>query len=1111
MGEPQRAGAAAPGEEPPADQAGVILTPDQRVRVFISSTLGELAAERAAARRAVARLHLVPVWYESGARPHPPRSMYRAYLAQSQVFVGIYWQRYGWIAPGMEISGLEDEFRLAAGKPMLLYLKRPAPDIEPRLEQMIDGIRAAGNVSYRTFGTPRELERLLADDLAVLLSESFAGAAAGEPGDAEMPAGTVTFLLTDIEGSTRLWETVPGAMEAALDRHNRLLTSVIEDHGGVVVTSRGEGDSFFAVFGSAVAAVQAAGTCQLALAAADWPEGAVLRVRMGLHTGEARPPGSGHVDHGPINRCARVKAAAHGGQVLVTQATRDLVEGRLGGDLALKRLGEFRLRDLAQPELIYQLTHPHLPTDFPPLKTIHAGNIPLRATSFVGRADELHAVAQALAQSRLVTLTGVGGVGKTRLSIEVAGQAVGEYPDGCWFCDLAPARDGDTVVRIIAASVGAALRPGLSIAASITEHCQARQMLVVLDNCEQVLDSAAQIAGALLQECPGVRVLATSRQALDVDGEQVFPVGTLTVPQPGTTAELISMSEAVRLFADRAAAARRGFQLDAGGAQAAAEITRRLDGIPLAIELAAARAAVLPVPRIAALLDERFELLTGGRRSAPERHQTLRATIDWSYSLLTGDEQRVFDCLAVFTGSFDLDAVAAVTGAAPGAWDVINTLAALVSKSMVVPDQSRGAEARYRLLETLRQYALERLRQRGELDQVQRRHAQHFAAFAQQAGTALLGPGELTWRPRLFAEQDNLRAAVQWALGSDSADDGESALVIAASLAAYASFDTTGGLASLVVQAVERARASSPERRIVILGAAAFHAFQVRGDVQLSEQLARDALRDGVTPETPGTQAYAALILSQTFTGRLPEAQATLREALRATAQAGVDDRPRAWMLQTSAAVRAIMGDIEDARESADGAVALARRIGSPSELAAALWTASLTRVRDEPDEALAFADESIALTRAGASGSVLGHLLPIRAQLRAANGDAAGAIRDLREALTYTLDTGDKVMLMVAFDRGISVFHSLGLAEPAAVLAGVVLRGPLAVLSILPQAERDDRALLLDHVRELIGGATYERALMQGAAMGDGEAAAYALEQLDIAETRNLAPVPGN
>src|SRR6516162_6274777 len=343
MEEPQDARAVARGAGSAVDRADVILTPDQRVRVFISSTMGELAAERAAARRAITRLHLVPVWYESGARPHPPRSMY---LEQSQVFVGIYWQRYGWVAPGMDISGLEDEYRLAGGKPMLLYLKRPAPDQEPRLAAMIDGIRAAGTVSYRAFGTPRELERLLADDLAVLLSESFAGAAVaagvqpigpGETGDADVPAGTVTFLLTDIEGSTRLWETAPEAMEVALERHNQLLTSLIEERGGVVVTSRGEGDSLFAAFPGAASAVEAAGACQFALSREAWPGGAALRVRMGLHTGEARVRGSDRVDHAPINRCARVKAAGHGGQVLVTKTTRDLAGGRLGGGFGLKR------------------------------------------------------------------------------------------------------------------------------------------------------------------------------------------------------------------------------------------------------------------------------------------------------------------------------------------------------------------------------------------------------------------------------------------------------------------------------------------------------------------------------------------------------------------------------------------------------------------------------------------------------------------------------------------------------------------------------------------------------------------------------------------------------
>ena len=425
----------------------VILTPDQRVRVFISSTLEELAPERAAARRAIARLHLVPVWYESGARPHPPRSMYRAYLEQSQVFVGIYWQRYGWVAPGMEISGLEDEYRLAAGKPMLLYVKRPAPDQEPRLTAMIEGIRAAGAVSYRAFATPRELERLLADDLAVLLSETFEG----EPGGAELPTGTVTFLLTDIEGSTRLWETVPKAMEAALERHNRIVTEVIDGHGGVVVTSRGEGDSFFAAFASAVAAVEAAGACHLRLGSEPWPTGAALRVRMGLHTGEAHVQEGDYVDHAPINRCARVKAAAHGGQVLVTKTTRDLVAGRLGSGFGLKRLGEFRLRDLAEPELIYQLTHADLPPDFPPIHTLaERGPRPLPGgtTSLVGREQAMGELAGLLGQPgvRLVTLTGPGGVGKTRLALAVGERIGGHFGSGAVFVPLAGVTQPELVV-----------------------------------------------------------------------------------------------------------------------------------------------------------------------------------------------------------------------------------------------------------------------------------------------------------------------------------------------------------------------------------------------------------------------------------------------------------------------------------------------------------------------------------------------------------------------------------------------------------------------------------------------------------------------------------------
>src|SRR5215470_9434366 len=736
MGEPHEATRpASPREESPADRPAVILTPDQRVRVFISSTLGELAAERAAARRAISRLHLVPVFYESGARPHPPRAMYRAYLKQSQVFVGIYWQRYGWVAPGMEISGLEDEFRLAAGKPMLLYLKRPAPDREPRLAAMIDGIRAAGTVSYRTFATPRELERLLVDDLAVLLSESFAGATisvaapgaspAGPGQPADLPAGTVTFLLTDIEGATRLWESVPEAMEVALEQHNRLLTSVIEDHGGVVVTSRGEGDSFFAAFPSAVAAIEAAGGCQLGLKKEAWPAGAALRVRMGLHTGEAHAQEGDYVDHAPINRCARVKAAAHGGQVLVTKTTRDLVERRLGGGFGLKRLGEFRLRDLAEPELIYQLTHAGLPADFPPIVTLagRSGNLPLPVSSFVGRARELEQTAAALGQARVVTLTGPGGVGKTRLALQVAARVARQFEDGAWLCELAPVRDPAGVDEAVAAVFSLTARAGQSTREALVEFLRGKQLLLVLDNCEHLIEAAAALAAVLARSGERLVILATSREGLGIDGERLVPVPPLGVPGVSADLAAITQAEAVRLFAERAAAVKPGFTVTAENAEAVAAVVRRLDGIALAVELAAARVPAMTVAELARRLERSFAVLGTGRRGAAERHQTLRAAIDWSVDLLAGTEQTLLARLAVFAGGCTLQAVEGVCcgdGIDPDA--VFELLAGLVTRSLVVAEE-KGLQTRYRLLETIRQYGEERLQAAGQTERWRARHA----------------------------------------------------------------------------------------------------------------------------------------------------------------------------------------------------------------------------------------------------------------------------------------------------------------------------------------------------------------------------------------------------
>jgi predicted ATPase/class 3 adenylate cyclase len=526
------------------------------------------------------------------------------------------------------------------------------------------------------------------------------------PGGAELPAGTVTFLLTDIEGSTRLWETEPEAMTVALQRHDRLLAEVIAEHGGVVVTSRGEGDSFFAVFPSAVAAVEAAGVCQLRLGREAWPTGSALRVRMGLHTGEAHVRGADQLDHAPINRCARVRAAAHGGQVLVTKATRDLVDGRLGSGLGLKRLGEFRLRDLADPELIYQLTHADLQLDFPPIRTVaeRTGNLPLQVSSFIGRARELEQIAGALGEARLVTLTGAGGVGKTRLALQAAGQVAPRFSDGAWLCELAPVRDPAGVDDAVAAVFSVTAPAGQSTQDALAEFLRSKKLLLVLDNCEHLLEGAAALADVLQRSCERLVILATSREGLGIEGERLVPVPPLEVPGSDADLAAISQAEAVRLYAERAAAVKPDFVVTTENAAAVAAVVLRLDGIALAIELAAARIAAMTPAELARRLQRSFAVLAAGRRGAVAHHQTLRATIDWSYRLLTVPEQQLLGRLSVFAGGCTLEAAEAVcAGEGIDPDMVFELLANLVARSLVVAEE-HGLESRYRLLETIRQY-----------------------------------------------------------------------------------------------------------------------------------------------------------------------------------------------------------------------------------------------------------------------------------------------------------------------------------------------------------------------------------------------------------------------
>ena len=740
----------------PKTRPGVILTPDQRVRVFISSTLGDLAAERAAARRAIARLRLAPVWYESGPRPHPPRSMYRAHLEQSQVFVGIYWQRYGWVAPGMEISGLEDEYRLAAGKPMLLYLKRPAPDQEPRLKTFLDGIREAGATSYRTFATAKELERLLAGDLAVLLSESFRGAAEGtrspagpgEPGEAELPAGSVAFLFTDIEGSTRLWETEPGAMARSLVLHDETLHAAFGHHGGVVFSAMGDGMAV--AFSSAAGAVRAALQAQRALLAAPWPaRTGVLKVRMGLHTDEAVPR-DGQYAGQPLNRCARLMAAAHGGQIVMSDATQALVRSQLPDGATLLDLGGHRLRDLAERMHIFQIVHPDLPRAFPALRTLDAipNNLPVQLTELVGRQAELAEAEQLLARTRLLTILAPGGAGKTRLAIQAAADIAAGFPDGVLFVSLADIRSDLDIVQAVAESLGLALSSDADVKAQLLTYLAGKCQLLLFDNFEHLLAGASLITG-ILQAAPQVKVVVTSRATLNVTGETVFTLAGLqtTWQSPGEASRV----SGVQLFLDAARRVRPGFVLEPRDLGPLETILRLTGGLPLGILLAAAWADMLPVSEIAAEIAKNLDFLETETSDVPGRQRSLRAAFDYSWALLSPEERHTFVALSVFRGGFSRQAAQAVAGAS------LRGLSILVSKSLVTASPETG---RYALHELLRQYAEAKLQHDPGLStRVNQAHAAFYAALMEQSFTLFTRSDQPRALRIVEQDLDNVRSA----------------------------------------------------------------------------------------------------------------------------------------------------------------------------------------------------------------------------------------------------------------------------------------------------------------------------------------------------------------
>ena len=582
-----------------------------------------------------------------------------------------------------------------------------------------------------------------------------------------LPTGTVTFFFSDIQGSTKMAERMADAWPDLLNAHRDVIRRAISAGGGAEVGT--EGDSFFVAFSSAPAAVAAAVATQRGLAAHEWPEGVEIRVRIGLHTGEASLAGD-EVDNYvglDVHRAARIAAAGHGGQVLLSDATRILTETSLPDGVSLRDLGERRLKDLTRPERIHQLVIEGLPSEFPPLKTLDAtpNNLPTQLSSFLGREHELNEVVERLAHSRLLTLTGPGGTGKTRLSLQVGARVADRYPDGVFFVVLSSLRDPALVPATIAQELGLADRGGLSPMDAVTEHVRRRRMLLILDNFEQVTDAAPRVS-ELLAAAPDLKVLATSRSALRIYGEREYPVPPLAVPdftRPGSL-EALSQYEAVALFIERAVAVKPGFAVTNENAPAVAEISARLDGLPLAIELAAARINVLTPQAMLARLGHRLTLLSGGLRDRPERQQTLRGAIDWSYDLLDEGERALFRRLAVFSGGARLDAIESVRPGDELGIDVLDGLTSLIDKSLLRQVSDPDGEPRFLMLSTIREYATERLEESGQADDLRRSHAEHFTELASQAAPRLMGDDKRRWLDWLEADRDNLRAAADWAV-----------------------------------------------------------------------------------------------------------------------------------------------------------------------------------------------------------------------------------------------------------------------------------------------------------------------------------------------------------
>jgi predicted ATPase/class 3 adenylate cyclase/Tfp pilus assembly protein PilF len=911
-------------------------------------------------------------------------------------------------------------------------------------------------------------------------------------------------LFTDIEGSTKMWERSPHAMQRALSRHDDILRKAIEERGGYVFKT--VGDAFCCAFPTAPDALEAALETQRTLKGEEWEGTGPLRVRMALHTGVAEEK-DGDYFGPPVNRVARLLSAAHGGQVLLSLPAQELVRDQLPGGTSLKDLGAHRLKDLFRPERVFQLLARELPSEFPPLRTLedYRNNLPLQPTPLIGREKEVAEVCEQLSRPevRLLTLTGAGGTGKTRLGLQAAAELTDEFEEGVFFVSLAAISDPQLVVGAVAGTLGVKEAGGQPLLESLKYYLDEKYILLMVDNFEQVLEAAPMVA-ELLSAAPNLNVLATSRIPLRLYGEHEYSVPPLALPdrERPPSVERLTHYEAVRLFVERAQAAKADFSVTNDNAPAVAEICYRLDGLPLAIELAAARIKVLSPQKMLDRLGNRLKLLTGGARDLPERQRTLRSTIEWSYGLLEEDEKALFIRLSVFAGGRALEAIEAVCdveGDLP--IDVLDGLSSLVDKSLLKQEEGLGGELRFVMLETIHEFAREKLEQSGEAEEIKRQHAEFFVALAEEADPAVEGAQQPVWVERLEEEHDNMRSALSWSLEQDQ--DSELGLRLAAALGWF--WYLRGYLSEgrrWLEETLAKSDRTSKAVRARALYMLTWLAFNL-GDFERAVGAGEEGLGlEGVELFRTGSGDSAAADLRRALAmvvvnrGEFERATELLEESLALSQEAG--SVRGAAISHWGLAVRCIMGgDFGRATELLEEALTLSRESGDPWVISGILTHLGETfLLQGDLERATAANEEAVAMLREQKHSAFLADALDNRGWVALLRGDPDQAKALYTESLRLRREVGEKLMIGNSLKALASAAAARGEAERTAKLFGAVEM--LDEVMGGSQATEDDtlHGPYLAAARSQLDEAAWQEAWAEGRAMTLDKAISYALEE---------------